>query len=152
MNKYLKQSGFTLIEAMIVVGIVGILAAIAYPSYMSAVQKSNRAEATVGLSEVSQQLQRCFTSYSRFNDDTNCTVYKLLATGDKKITTSNGKGYYDITLSNAPAVTAVTYTLIATPVKAPQTKDKDCKSLSLDQAGKKAAKDFNGDDSKDKCW
>ena len=141
---------------MIVVGIVGILAAIAYPSYLSAVQKSNRAEAKVGLTEVSQQLQRCFTAYSKFNDDQKCTVYKLLATGDKKITTNNGKGYYDITLSNDPAITATAYKLIATAVSGKtQSKDTKCVTFILDQTGKKKATNGSngtGTETTTDCW
>ena len=44
-----KNKGFTLIELMIVIAIVGILAAVGYPSYVSHVKKANRAELQVEL-------------------------------------------------------------------------------------------------------
>jgi len=154
MKHFQNQKGFSLIELMIVIGIVGILAFVAYPSYTSAVMKSNRAEAKVGLTEVAQQLQRCFTAFGRFDDPdgrNRCSVWERLTTGDSRITTS-GAGYYDITLSDDPAPTATTYTLVATPVKAPQTKDKDCGRILVNHAGQKTAQKVDDSDNDDYCW
>ena len=52
------NSGFTLVEVMIVVAIVGILASIAYPSYQESVRKGRRAQARTALSELVQQQER----------------------------------------------------------------------------------------------
>ena len=64
-----KSAGFTLIEVMIVVAIVGILAAVAYPSYIDSVRKGKRAEARAALMNLLQQQERYFTqnnSYETF--------------------------------------------------------------------------------------
>jgi len=58
---YTGNSGFTLIEVMVVVAIVGILAAIAYPSYQEHVRRANRAEARGILLEMAQLLERNYT-------------------------------------------------------------------------------------------
>ncbi|MEG2268690.1 MAG: prepilin-type N-terminal cleavage/methylation domain-containing protein, partial [Acinetobacter sp.] len=53
-----KKSGFTLVELIIVVAILGIIAAFAIPAYKSYVQKTKRAEVQAELAEVAGQLQR----------------------------------------------------------------------------------------------
>ena len=60
MNKF-KVQGFTLIELMITVAIVGILAAVAYPAYTSSVLKGKRAQGRTALVELIQLQERYFT-------------------------------------------------------------------------------------------
>jgi len=57
-----KQSGFTLIELMIVVAVVAILATIAYPSYTEYVRRGHRAEARAALLQAQQWLERAATA------------------------------------------------------------------------------------------
>lgn len=61
------QRGFTLIEVMIVVAIVGILAAIAYPSYMEHIRKGNRADAEASLMQLSQFMERYYTGTGHYS-------------------------------------------------------------------------------------
>lgn len=135
-----KQYGFSLVELVVVVAILGILYAVAYPSYLGSVRKTNRAEAKAELSDAAQRFQRCYTVNGRFDISTtgNCKVYDQLTTGSKKII-SRGQGFYEITLMESPAISKTTFKLVATAVKAPQTKDTkdDCDKLKLDQNGTK---------------
>jgi type IV pilus assembly protein PilE len=137
------MKGFTLVEVLIVVAIIGIIAAIAYPSYMESVRKSNRSEAKVELMDISQRLQRCYTSYARFNDADNCAVYKDLTDGGIE---TRGAAYYRVSiapLDGGPATT--TYELKATAIKEPQTKDltNGCNELTLNHMGVQLP---------DECW
>ncbi|MGJ7571165.1 type IV pilin protein [Variovorax sp. RB2P76] len=60
--------GFTLIELMIVVAVIGILAAIAYPAYTDSVLKGRRAQARTALLELMQQQERYMTQYNAYLD------------------------------------------------------------------------------------
>ncbi len=70
------SQGFTLIELMVVVAVVGILGAIAYPSYQDSVLKGRRAQARTALAELLQQQERymtqrnCYLGFSTATDGT----------------------------------------------------------------------------------
>lgn len=71
------QRGFTLIELMIVVAIVAILAAIAYPSYQDSILKGRRAEGRTAMLELMQQQERYMTqrgTYLKFDNGTTGTT------------------------------------------------------------------------------
>lgn len=65
-----RGNGFTLIEIMIVVAVVGVLAAIAYPSYQEQVRRSRRADAQAVLTEATQWMERFHTQSNRYADAT----------------------------------------------------------------------------------
>ena len=74
-----NQAGFTLIEIMTVVVIIGILAAIAYPSYRDSVRKSHRSSAQAFMMEIAEREQQVFVdsrSYVAVNGNANCNTEK----------------------------------------------------------------------------
>lgn len=108
-----SNTGFTLIEVMIVVAIVGILVAIALPNYVEYVRRSKRADAKAVLLENAQILERQMSIVNKYNSDpTNApiTVSPAGATG----TTIN----YNVTVAYGPGVNATSYTLSAAPANA----------------------------------
>ncbi|MCK5829679.1 MAG: type IV pilin protein [Methylococcales bacterium] len=115
-----RTTGFTLIELMIVVAIVGILASVAYPSYQESVLKSRRSDAKGALLGLVNAMERHFTENNSYcgaatTDSGSCTA----ATGAPTIYSATspvdgGTASYDLTVS----ATATTYTLTATPVGA----------------------------------
>lgn len=109
-----RNLGFTLIELMIVVAIVGIIAAIAFPSYMDSVRKSRRADAKSTILQVASQEERYYTENIKYG-----TLTEIGNTG----TVQSAGGQHTITVAKTDA----TYTITATPVQT----DAQCGNLTL---------------------
>ncbi|MFI3123805.1 MAG: type IV pilin protein [Methylococcales bacterium] len=126
-----KQMGFTLIELMITVAIIGILSSVGYPSYMSHIQKAKRSEAQAALVSMATAMEQWRVENN--NDYTGVTV----GTGYTSIFTdrvpTDGSGTQSYTLSILTLTTG-NYTLKATPVSTD-----DCGTLTLDSTGVKAS-------------
>ncbi len=128
-----NSKGFTLVELMIVVGIVSILASVSFAFYGDFVLKSNRTEARAALSDMAGRLEKCRSLYGSYNS-ASCNV-------DTTITTESGR----YTTSGVPAATSFTITATAA---GPQAKDTDCATLSLSNTGLRTA---TGGDTAN-CW
>ncbi len=95
-----RIGGFTLIEVMIVVVIVGILASIAYPSYQESVRKTQRAEAKAALMEGVQALERYYSINGRYT--TGATAPLTLAAVFPTTAPATGTARYNIAVQGAP--------------------------------------------------
>lgn len=118
------ERGFTLIELMITVAIIGILASIAYPSYQQYVLKANRADAKAILMESAQFMERYFTT-------NNSYVGAAVLSAVVPKGASNNTKKYDISFTADP--TASVFTLQAVPAGS-QTND-TCGTLTLSNTG-----------------
>jgi type IV pilus assembly protein PilE len=103
-----RVKGFTLIELMIVIVIVGILAAIAIPSYENSVKKSKRADAQSALLTFANAMERYYTTNGDYSGATASGVYV------NQVPTDGGTKYYDLSVT-VPTTLPDTYTLLATP-------------------------------------
>ena len=145
MGKQGRTGGFTLTEAMVVVAVVAILVAIAYPSYLDQMRKSKRAEGKGLLLETAQALEKCRTLYGAYNataaGGANLCATVTNITGTNSI--SSAEGFYLVSASAGPATS--TFTLQAVP----QQTDPLCGTLTLDQAGTRGE---GGTGTIGQCW
>lgn len=128
-----RQQGFTLIELMIVVAVIGIILAIAYPAYQGNVEKTRRTTAQSEMMELAQALERYYT-----------TNYSYVGAGLSFEYSPRGtpaaEAFYQFSLSG---VSQNAYTLSATPQNAQA--GERCGTLTLDQQGNRGAAETD-------CW
>lgn len=114
-RRVVPEQGFTLIELMIVIAIIGILASIALPAYQDSVTKSRRADAQGALMGFANAMERHFTTNSSYlgaagtqatpADNGNPWIFSTVSPVD------GGTASYNLTVTS----TANTFTLTATP-------------------------------------
>jgi type IV pilus assembly protein PilE len=148
MYKLRAQQGFTLIELMTVVVIVGILAGIAFPGYLSQLQKARRAEAVITLEQLAQRQELFFGSFRTYTAVVaGPSACADAACGLNQSSTTSVGGHYNITAAG----NGTSYTLTATAAGI-QLDDTDCRTFVLSNSGVRTAADSGGGDRTDTCW
>jgi type IV pilus assembly protein PilE len=129
-----KAQGFSLIELMIVVAIIGILSSVAFGYYRSNIIASNRTEGRSALQTAAATLEKCRSLYGSYNH-ANCNYADF----------TTESGLYAIT----SAIAASSFTLTATPAAGGgQQDDSDCTTITLTNTGVKSG---TGADAAE-CW
>ena len=147
-NTMNRKRGFTLVEMLVVVGIIAALAAIAVPAYSKYVERSRRIEGKTLANSIAQRQERFFSTYNRYSANlvgTGVNGLGMIANCGASIGSENC--YYTAALV-VPAGGA-SYTIQVQPrTGTAQTRDK-CGRLSLTSTGSKT---YAGNESNGKCW
>ncbi|HKK22451.1 MAG TPA: type IV pilin protein [Pseudohaliea sp.] len=135
--------GFTLLELMIAVVIVGILAAVALPSYQDSIRKGRRSDAMATLLDVANRQEQHMLDRSTYTTD-------MTALGFGADPAVSEEGHYTVDAAACAAGTIATcYLLTATPAAgSPQAADGGCSTFTLDSFGRRAATGTQAAD----CW
>ena len=133
MSMYRKIRGVTLLELLIVMVIVGIMAAVAYPSYRDYITRAKRTEAKTLLLEIAQNQERFYLQNNRYGDMGD------LGYSDPKITDTES---YSVTIT---ANDANNFSATATYQKSDAEASK-CDTFSIDGRGNKTSAPYTD------CW
>ncbi len=136
---YMKNNGFTLTELMIVIAIIGILAAIALPAYQDYVTQARRADAKSGLLNIQLALEKWRANNSSYTDDMTDLGYA--GANDQ----SSPDGYYTLDIVSA---SSASYTITATPTSKSNQNTDDCGTFAIDQNGE----NYTGAYADADCW
>lgn len=131
-----KAGGFTLIELMVVVAIIGILASIAYPSYVQHMVKARRVAGATCLMEAAQFMERYYTTNMAYTGVVLPVTACMQEVAD----------HYAIELSGAAGAATFTLTATPTPGSTQASNDGQCGTLSINQAGVRSVSGSAGSD------
>ena len=133
--KRFRERGVTLLELLTVIMVLGILAAIAIPTYRSYLIRAQRSDATSALLRVAAAQEKFYLQNNRYATDDELDKGPPDGLGID----GSEHGYYQLSLDDGVDNT-LAFTATAIPVAGgAQATDKDCTSFSIDQAGKRGA-------------
>ena len=135
----LKSRGVTLIELVIVISIIGLLAAIAVPSYRQYVLRANRAEAKSALLNLAAAQEKFYLQNNTYA--TNSLIATAAPTG-LGLSATTEKGYYTLAIANGANAAGFSATATAAGSQAADTR---CATFTITQTGAKSATNTD-------CW
>lgn len=156
---FARMSGFTLIEIMITMAIVGILAAIALPSYSSYIARAQRADARAQLVQAAQFMQRFYAANDRYDEDRSENLVLGPRGGipvNLRRSPTDGIAIYQLNTSITTAgiynalISTTAFTLTMAPIAGGSAANDACGMLTLTSTGIRGV--VGATKSIDECW
>ena len=129
-----RFAGFSLIELLVTVTLIGLLVAIALPSYQNNMRRTQRTDAYAALTTVADRLEQTYNNQTA----PRSYVSNLASLG---MTTTSAAGYYDMTVAACTGGALADCYLITATARSdgPQWGDTDCRSLTVDSSGRRTS-------------
>ena len=126
----MRSKGFTLIELIMTLAIIGILSSIAYPSYLDTITRARRHDGQTALLELANQMEQYYANNATYQTAT------IASGGPTDIRSSNTspEGWYFLAITGQ---TDTGYSLQARAINAQARNDKLCSTLTFNSAGEK---------------
>lgn len=144
-----KAQGFTLVELLITIAILGLLVVVALPAYRESVLRSNRSDAQITLNRLATLQEQYYFRTNQYTDD----FANLIDGATSGVPIDSNEGHYSISVdTNATATDPATTWTMTAEAQPDQAADTACNKIILNSMGVKTAERADTTANNEECW